>query len=145
MKGRSHRPFSTILSIILLVLSTSVIYFDGTMEILSAYAVLRKGLSLVGIRVDGRSKDLTVKEFGKHYGSSPTVISEMWYDLQTTAILKVQLSTNVHDDGTLLPVFMMMGDGTLLPVDVREKFAFTRISLQHLRAILSRQTALEVD
>jgi hypothetical protein len=48
------------------------------MEILSAKDVLRKGLRLVGIRINGRSKDHTNTLFGKHYGSSPTVLVEMW-------------------------------------------------------------------
>jgi hypothetical protein len=65
---------------------------NSTMEIFSATDVLRKGLALMGIRIDGRSKDLTITEFGKHFGSSPTVIAAMWYDLQTTDILDAQLS-----------------------------------------------------
>ena len=61
------------------------------MEILSGEDLLYKGLELMGKRVEGRSRDLTLQEFGKHYGSSPRVVSAMWYDLQTTDILAAQL------------------------------------------------------
>jgi hypothetical protein len=68
------------------------------MEILSAKDVLRKGLRLVGIRINGKSKDLTNTLFGKHYGSSPTVPTEMWDDLQTTEIPEARLSPKENNE-----------------------------------------------
>jgi hypothetical protein len=68
------------------------------MEIISAKDVLRKGLRLVGIRINGRSKDLTNTLFGKHYGSSPTVLAEMWDDLQTTEIPEARLSPKENNE-----------------------------------------------
>jgi hypothetical protein len=68
------------------------------MEILSPKDVLRKGLHLEGIRINGRSKDLTNTLFGKHYGSPPTVLVEMWDDLQTTEIPDARLSRKENNE-----------------------------------------------
>jgi hypothetical protein len=72
--------------------ATKVVFQISLSMLLSPAIVLKQGLRYVQVESKGMSKDKQNKEFHKHYGSSPTVLANIWYDLTTTDIVEARVS-----------------------------------------------------
>jgi len=60
--------------------------------ILTSHDVLKKGLEYLNNPVTSRANGTTrITKFKKHYGSDPYVLSNLWFDLQTTELEAAQL------------------------------------------------------
>ncbi len=72
------------------------------LSILSPIDVLRKGLGYVGIGLeeqDRLSLQGKADEFQSHYGSSPLVVADIWFDLCHTTIAEACLEEKKKSEG----------------------------------------------